>query len=91
MAASEAYEVAPIGTRKLLVDVAKVLREYEANHRAKADEAREQMPSLATGPTFGKDESRARFQVEAADRVSKADANARLAGRIEAQLNGWEE
>ncbi len=68
------FEVAPVGTRKLLGEIATTLRGYEAHHREKA-------------AASGKD---GLPRVETHERTEKADRNARLAGKVEALLAGWE-
>ena len=67
-------EIAPPGTRALLREVATTLRGYEKEHRRKAS---------VQHPGEAGEEERVR-------RVEKADRNARLAGRVEALLAGWD-
>lgn len=73
-------EIAPKGTRKLLEEIAATLRGYEKHHRDRAAEA-------------AKDEGLSAIERRdgAVSSTEKADRNARLAGRIEATLAGWEQ
>ena len=67
-------EIAPPGTRALLREVATTLRGYEEHHREKAAD-------LALSPES---------HTTATSSIEKADRNARLAGRVEALLEGWD-
>jgi hypothetical protein len=79
-------EIAPEGTRALLEETAGQLRQYEADHRAKVENA------TASAETHDKgSEARRVFERLRDTATEKADRNARLAGRIEALLAGWEE
>lgn len=81
-----AIEIAPEGTRELLTEVAKVFRGYEAHHREQAEAIRSGIEGEELDPT-----AKASVTVAANGRDAKADTNARLAGRIEALLEGWED
>lgn len=78
-------EVAPIGTRKLLEEAAETFRRYEKQHRDKLPARQEIVDAKATR------ESVEASKLAIADITAKADANARIAGKIEAHLAGWEQ
>lgn len=71
-------EIAPIGTKALLGDIATALREDEDKHRKHGEALIEQAKQDGQGAALAK------FATE------KADGYARLAGRVEALLLGWE-
>jgi hypothetical protein len=86
---SNRVEIAPAGTRALLVEAAATFRGYEAHHRDRAAEA-------ATAPESVLDIEETPSEKAARSRrrdgsIEKADRNARIAGRIEALLAGWED
>lgn len=78
-------EVAPAGTRALLREIAKVLRGYEEHHRKQAEGLLADLQDLPEVERIGSG-----LIEQANKRSAKADTNARLAGRIEAHLLGWE-
>jgi hypothetical protein len=81
------FEVAPVGTRALLDEIGATLRRYEAGHRERAaafsGEARDNEKDIP--PT-----TRLALRDQATKVTEKAETNARLAGRVEALLAGWE-
>lgn len=84
--ATNDIEIAPIGTRALLRDVATHLRSEEARHREQVE----------TGTGVLADEEATTDQRVVAETLVRAateegDRYARLAGRVDALLAGWEE
>lgn len=79
-------EVAPLGTRKLLEDSAKALRERETFDRSVAERFVERARDSGDRPAQKRE-----YEDGARGAVAKADGCARLAGRIEAHLAGWEQ